>query len=715
MDIYVYIDETGDFDEGTRRSSVVAALTRYNDGQLKESLKNACKCFNNSHKTNFKFPDDMHCAPLIMGTNYSGKPIRRYKHIDADTRLKFSYTVLSTIAGIPDLQLTVSQSPSDRIDYDSQHNYVDNLFAVVYNILEKIAGGHYVETSNVGTVHFSIATRRGLGKHVENNEKKLRDYLARSCERLAIKKGNAHLRDLTSGAVFTHKVADKHAGLVVADFCAYFWRGSGNVKRSDLREKLKRKIWETGPDDPNRVELREGIDLLIKSELEMFSDFGALYAFALEFGDQKIRNYILSTLPQLKDFTSLAQQCGSLLNTANRLLKERLVHHHNLPEAQELYTTVGNITAKALDDDSPPPENARSFADIHLKSIDGLMRCANHRGDNSQQLALREEFQRKLERYTDLLGGYRQARILEWDLLNRFCNLYANEYRFEEMIDTAEPIYEKLTSDLPRGQTDELVGELAGTLGQAYAFMARKEPDWHEESEKRFKESIRHFPQNPRYRGMSANFLATLAWQHGNSEKATEYLALQPELEKVSRPDDLWNSVTPLADNTKNHFTLVNILRVLALEVWHGGMTISPTDMEKNRILHNVHEAIQPDELYQHPIHQLHKWLAMLQLAANFKKNAMLNTSAALDKAQKLDFTVHTIAVSVYPIRYRAAGDMAEIAQMIKQLGRLAEQVEPFARYIDRLGGIDDIARRAASQDDEEFWRAVTFLPFAYA
>ncbi len=713
MCLHVYIDEAGDFEEGTRRSSVMAVMTRNNRGTIERLLRGACAKFNEENGTDFSFPDDMHCAPLIMATDYQGRSTGRYQAFSQETRYEFIETILDTVL-VDDVQLAASQSPSDRIDYDPQHNYVDNLFAVVWRVLEGLAEGTYIVPGDLSKVHIVIATRRGLRPDLIKNEDKLREYLQRSCKELAGRKGNQQVISLLEKVWFGHEVAERHAGLIAADFCAYYWRGTGPVKRTDLRSKLQREIWDTGPDDPNRVQLREGVDLLIKSDLNDLSDFGALYSFALEFNDTKTRDFVLSRLGHLKDPSSIFSQCANLLRCAERLIEGRLENSAYLDEAQTLCKALRNVTGGALEADDLPPEDAKNIAELHLKSIDGLVCCANHAGDNTSQQKLRNEFDQKLTQHTDLIGGYRHARELDYELQNRFCNLYANEYRFEEMVDAADGLYQEITQNLPDGQADELVGKLSGTLGQAYAFMARTDPEWADEAKKLFKESLRHFPEKSVYYSMSVNYLATLAWQQGDNAAAARYMAQHPGMEEVSAPGDLWQCIPNLIDN-KRDFDLVNVLRILASEAWQGNFEISSKTPDILGCLQQIHEYVKDPDRCQHPVHQIHKWLAVLQLVANRKKDALANTDAALAKAKKLGFTIHTIAPSILPVRYRAGGyNLDDIEKMKNQISLLADRVKPFSEYVYKLGGAGELARLARSDDDAEFWQAITYPPFAY-
>ena len=711
MKFYLYIDESGGFEE-KKRSIVLGCISDKSPAEIETALREAVANFPNHPPNPFVYPRDLHCLSLLFPDKDRRLPADLkacYKSIPFDQRQAFVDHMRSAACEFT-LQIAVSSKPPSRVDWDSQAAYVANLVQLVWTTLSHIASGPAKDVAE--SVKVVIATRRGLGEHIARGESQLRRYVRHWCEDMARVERREDIAELMHNVHIQHAVGPSHPGLIAADLWASAWASS----KKDLDQDLVEKAWRTSADEQLPTKLAKVMVRLFDEDSLHVTDWSSLFAFGLEFGAagqwQQRRDALLNRLRATTDENVLGQQIPNLWQLAQRLLEHRTAQAGYLPAARAIYAALRDCTKRRLRED-PDSRFAKTAALYLLDSIDGLIRCANHMGEIQEQEALRTEYEKLLGEHQALIGGYTAAERRRIELLNRFCNRAANDYRFVEMAEEITPHLQALRDQVPEGETDELLGKVLGTVGQSLAFRARIEPDLADEAKTHLEESLGHFATGTGYRSMTLNYLVALAWQNGDLAQACRWLSEQPDLAHVRAPQDLWQSIELLAREKYRIFDLVSALRILAAKAWSEPDTVQP------EVLKRIDPASVPNE---HPVHQLHKWLAILCLVAGQKDRAdelaqrgIELANAVTDRPADERFTIHTIGASIWPIRCRAAGGVFMPVGLVQSLRQLAEASSGFATYLEHFDGPEGICSLATAEDHESFWTACSFLPFAYA
>ena len=163
MKYYLYIDESGPFDENFTgvKASVVGGICSQHSAKHWDYLhRSNLEQFTREHKNiNFSYPRHYHCGPLLAGKiqgPYNSNPeiIREF------TDEVYRYILAKSTFGF------LSRNVGKRFEYSPQATYVMNLIAAVRSAFQKLSESHedidYIqvviaqrtigETSKIGTV-----------------------------------------------------------------------------------------------------------------------------------------------------------------------------------------------------------------------------------------------------------------------------------------------------------------------------------------------------------------------------------------------------------------------------------------------------------------------------------------------------------------------------------------------------------------------------------
>lgn len=719
MNLYLYVDESGTFGPGgppTVPSAVVlGVVTQRSPADFEVALRQASDTFNRNHGTDFRYPRDVHCSPLFK-TGLDLPP--RYRAIPQETRQEYARALLgSAVACDRKLQLVVCENPRERVDWDIQAAYVANLTPVVWTALKRMAGGALgMDPRGITSLSVVIATRRGFKdlitrEFIRRGEGQLRRHLLYACGRAAEVENQQDVIPLLgklSPDQIEHKAAEGHAGLMVADFCAFFWR----FRKAELPPDIVGNAWVTSPEERIPRNVVELVTRLSADDAIGAGDWSALYEFCLRFGGRAgwdSRNAELLRRLVEADEPTLSRQLPGFWHLAERLLERRTENDTFLPAAREIYAAIRVATESCLAGHPSAKTAALYLAD----SLDGLIRCANHSGDTKSQGEWASSYAQAMDDHAALLGGFSALERRKLELLNRFANVPMNDYRFDEVLSVMTARMEDFRARVPPGQADELLGKLLGTVGQAFAFKARLEPALAEKALDLLTESLGHFALGTRYRSTTLNYLTTLAWQSGDLAAACRWLSQQPNLDSVTNPTDLWPKLRVLCEGNR-FFDLANALRILAAAARQE--SIGPRSAF---VRTDVLEPVISNVSSEHPGQQILKWAAVLYLLAGQTARAESLAKAGIENASKKELTIRTIGASLWPVRCAAAGSNDRREEMRDALERdlqsLCVASEGFRLYLDALGGPHGVANRAASLNPDDVWEALLFPPFAYA
>ncbi len=712
MKYYVYIDESGRFDEAIRtagagqeeRPSVVGGVCcRLSTEEWESVHRGTLEQFSAASPIKFAYPKHFHCAPLL------GNRIPTDGLVRQQDRVALARAVWDAVAHEATF-LFGSRNPTGRFEFSPQATYVLNLVTALRGCMERLSGTEggveqcdilvaqrtITETADYDQGEYMAALFRFIKEQLQAGDSPGVSLAGRLISSDALR--------MRSG------VGERSAGLIAADFaCAAIRYGT----------KLAAKPIVLQP-EPNL-----GGDYRKFYEKEVLRLTKAQqYASAAEF----LRRYfphpggapdlgpLLHALRREDDHDILHRELNALLAGAQCLVEKRTLQADALKAATYLLEALDQIASSVLEGKSGP-EVVRQWADLDVHALVLLGSCYCHTGAVGPQRVVEDKLDCLLKTYKPKMSlSYLQRGELVLEARTRNLNLLFNDYRFAEAMDMIEADAAKREGAVPKGETDELLGKMQGSLGQACAFQARQDPSWSEMARDYFRRSLRHFQPGTVFHAMSVNFLASLAWQENNLPLAIEEMNGHAGAICISGPEELAVRLFDVVSvEGISPFNVVNYLRI-ASAASDAGQTPSA------EVLTELSRYWEPRLISDHPHEQLAKWMGYLLSRQGACDQAERVYSRAITICASLSFAVETICLSITGLQALsrfAQGNTAGYADGLSRIRQMGVALEgrsaPFAEYLAHFGGTEGLAAMVKKHDEQGASEVARCLPFNYS
>ncbi len=715
MNVFLHVDESGAFDErfSGGKASVVGGVcsvlpsTTWDNEHCKHLSGIG---FGGVRPLTFAYPKHYHCGPLLA-RKISGPE----NATDSDLR-KFSESVFQNVLE-HSLFGFISRNRGKRFEYSPQATYVMNLVAALRCAFEQLAQRTDVE---IDRAVVTIAQRTvGETVRVDTVDIYMMALLSYISDQLAVGDGTgvalARRLKRSNSLILQSGVADRDAGLIAADFVCC-------LARQGVKPKQGCVLQVCNPDqnlllgDYQRFHERQVLELLQNRYYGSCLEFMCRY-FPLVRGNPDIVQ-LLRQLEEEKDSKVLDRELPALLAVVHQMVKTRSEVPHMLScvtsVVEKLVEVAERCTACASGNTT-----CRNWLNLEVQALAELAACHNHTGAVGPQEDAEVKIKALLKRHKGVIGLdalERQTFILE--VRNRNLNLLFNDYRFEDAYSLAEELVAERRAMVGAEESDELLGQILASQGQACAFMARLDPSWNTHAVALFQESMQHFLTGSRQDEMSRNFIVTTHWQARQFHEAFGKLPLM--LDWCRNETDVLGSLCdrvllPYAE--KRAFDVVNCLRIAAGLVHDGAPC---------RDLFSALPSI--DSLAQrigtdHPYEHWWKWLGVLYLFAGDVDSADRCFCQAVTICNCQSFTMKTIGSSIILLRIAGAALSAkrDVDKMRREYTSAVNDLRAQSIGFDAhmfshsvQGGLEDIALTALP-GSESFWGLCTYLPFAYS
>jgi hypothetical protein len=712
MKYFVFVDESGSFDEAIRtadgrqqdRPSVVGGICGRMSAQDWEAIhRRTLEDFNANSRIKFTYPKHFHCAPLMGNKIQTDGPVRRQ---DCEA---LASAIWGAVAGASTF-LFASRNPGGRFEFSPQATYVLNLITALRGAMQRLSEmGTEVETCDI------MIAQRTIRETADYDQ---REYTASLFRFVAeqLQTGDTSgvslvQRLVSAGALRIESgVGERNAGLIAADFsCAAVRYG----------RELEPKPIDLTPEsnlggDYRRFYEQEVLRLIEAQQYASAAEFLRRY-FPQRDGAPDL-GPLLHALRRETDHDILHRELNALLAESECLAEKRTLLAGALKAATCILESLDQLAAAQLAGESSP-DVVRQWADLDVHALVLLASCYNHTGAVGPQQDVETRLNSLLKTYRPRMSlSYLQRRELVLEAKTRNLNLLFNDYRFADVIAGIEADVAVRERDLPSGETDELLGKMLGSLGQACAFQARIEPSWSDVARDYFRRSLHHFQPGTVFHSMSVNFLATLAWQENNLQTAIEEMNGHVGAIRVSGPAELAEKFTAVVSvGGISPFNVVNYLRIASAGT---GAAESPSE----DTIEGVRQYWEPRLINDHPHEQLAKWLGYLFFKRGAHEQAEKMYSRATSVCESLSFAVETIGVSIVGLRainQFAQGNTAGYAENLNRLREVGSSLEarsvPFDDYLIHFGGIEGLVAMVKRRDMQGAIEVARFLPFNYA
>lgn len=709
MHLYLYIDESGAFDEGLSgaRSSVVGGICAgFSSQQWEVQHRRHLQEFNsNQHLTcRLAYPDHYHCGEFLASK------ISSPSNLKAKDREGFALSVLDNVL-VNSLFGVVSRNLGKRFEYSPQATYVMNLVAVLRHAFSKIAR----LDSTVSAVTAVIA-QRTIKETTQTTSitSYMTALLSFVTDQLMIGEGPgvalAKSMQRDGSLTLTSGIATRDAGLIGADFVCCLARynkkpASGAVV--DVCHPEEKLLLG----DYRSSYFSKAQELLDHRYYGSYLEFICRF-FPFRDGIPDIGK-LKKALEAEQDANTLERELPSLLAVIHSLAKQRSEVPHALSSAIYAAECLVGVAEKQL----PKSERESLWINLAIQALSELVSCHNHTGAIGPQEAAESALSAMLEKNKKNTGlDAMQRKTLLLDVRNRNVNLLFNDYRFEDAYTLAEELANERHEMTGDDEPDTVMGKILGSQGQACAFMAHSEPDWTAEAEKLFHKSFEHFASRSIQEQMSRNFLVTARWQGGSYLEALDAMRPLQGNARSSTIDltDALLSRLVAPQQAMRAYEVVNALRLLA--------GLGPWTVEGLRDTCIGLERIACTVGTDHPYEQWWKWLGIIHLMLD----DYVSGDRCLARCEQLcdshDFTMRTIGNSATLLRVHVAlsrkdqTETSSVRRFTENITGLCRQSTGFSQYISfRHNAGDLIEKVTAAPGDKTFWEACTYLPFTYA
>lgn len=713
MKYYIYIDESGPFDESFSggKASVVGGICSKHSAQGWECLhQDHLDKFCHEHSNvNFSFPGHYHCGPLLAGK------ISVPDCSDPSLVRKFAASVFQHALSKSTFGF-LSRNVGKKFEYSPQATYVMNLIAALRNAFRLMAESH----EHITNVQVVVAQRTiGETSKIGSVAQYMSFLLAHVAKQLLVGEGagvalaqRLHSQGLLD---FSTGLGDRNAGLIAADFvCCLGRNGRKAVGNANLHFFHPDEDALLG--DYEAFHTRQATEFLKNKYYGSCLEFLCRY-FPLNNGEPDIKQ-LLNALKREADQGVLQRELPALLSVIHQLSKNRTNSPNMLSVAIRVAEQLVEIARRHTIESTASIQ--RQWLNFHIQALAEVSACYNHTGSVGPQLIAEEQLAELLsKRAKDSGMDATQRQSLLIDVRNKNLNRLFNDYRFEEAYCLAEELSASRRAMLPMDEADELLGQILGSHGQSCAFMARLDPTWSESAIELFEQSLEHFAAGSHQEEMSRNFLVTAAWQAGRLDDAVRYMI--PELGLNFTTADAIDALSKrlsLPSPEKRAFGVVNCLRIAAayFEVakWQS------LDLNLRMNLESTAMRIGTD----HPYEQWLKWLGILHLQCEEYTEAENCFAAAKAICSNSEFTMKTIGTSIELLRVltkriKKPGKInsTDVNDFHEELNKLREQSVSFDAYINKSNILDTLAnqRQSLQAASKSHWHFYTFLPFSYS
>ena len=725
MTYHLFIDESGKFAEGLGRqggrASVVGGVCGMSSAVVWESVHRACTTrFNEEHGTRFSYPTDFHCSPLLNGRTQAGLAvsIADLNAFVADSAGPFARAVMRVVRENSLFRFFARNDPGLYL-YSQQATYGVNLVAALRAALDHLARS----AAEVDRLEITIA-RRSIGETLPNpgapvsadNQPYSADLMDFLGDQLPVgtEPGEALARRLMSAGGWKLGFAqgDKNPGLMAADFvCHHFWKHRQLEDDAPVVVRVDRAV--LGNYDrhfgDHRARLLERGEYTAAAQFHHRSFPAADGRGAADFDD------VIKPLRREKNPDLLARELPALLGMCRHLIAQRTVQPGALTTARSLLEALLDIGRRAASDARTDPRVRREWNALLVEALIEFADCVNHLGATHEQAAIEAELDEVLTcQGRRLPHTQAQRRELQFEARTRNLNALFNDYAFAEVIYSFEDVAKARQQEEEKSATDgdELLGKMQGSVGQAYAFLARAYADWSEEARRWFELSRRQFDPGTQFHAMSVNYLTTLAWQEGDLSAACAQMNEHPRLRPIPSPATLVGELRAYVAQPKaSAFDIVNYLRLAALGV-EANLELLPEELAA-AVVH-----LEPRLHPEHPHEQVAKWLAYLFHLQSDQRGALRLCRQGRAFSEKSGFTLRTIAWSILGLEavcHHAAGDLqtslATATAFLDRQRELASESAHFRDYLADVGGAPPFFQGG----EVSVARLMRLLPFTYA
>jgi hypothetical protein len=716
MKHYIYIDESGPFDErltGGAASVVGGICSEWSPSEWAEIHRRHLLDWSSSHPKGvcFTYPVHFHCGPLL-GRKLAVPPLASDKDIRSFAEGVYHNVLQHSLFGF------ISKNRGKRFEYSPQATYVMNLVAALRHGFEQLAIN---DSANAESVIVYVAQRtiaetakvKTMGKYMTSLFAYITDQLALG-EGPGVVLAKTLLRN--NSLALRSGIGDRDAGLIAADFICC-------LSRQRVKPKGPTPLHVCNPDPGILLGDYKTFHDRQANELLNFRYYGSCLEFICRFfpvckGTPDVSR-MLNQLASENDVSVLERELPSLLAVVHMMAKNRNEAPHMLSCARYVADKLSLIASKQIEKKLPGGEK-RVWLNFYIQSLSELASCLNHAGEVGPQRDIENRLTAVLSANKADIGKdpyERQSIIL--GVRNRNLNLLFNDYCFEDAYLLAEELVEVRRAMAGGEDPDELLGVMLGSQGQALAFMGQIDPDWLAPAQTLFKESLKHFASGTRQEEMSKNYLVTSHWQAGQFFEAVGHLPNAHELQSSGNPVSGLTRILLLPNPEKRAFEIVNSLRIMAALINEG-----------------YHHDVLFDELWpilkataervgaSHPYEHWWKWLGILQLL----RHRIQQADICFEYAEKIcfhqSFTMNTIGNSISLLRIVAScmsgksnAHSASLQDFNATLSKLRQSSLGFDAYMTArtLSLPLDSYATTARPGTKEFWQLCTLLPFAYS
>lgn len=594
MQLFIYIDESGSFDEkfvGGRASVVGGVCSLLPPDLWNLTHIEHLRTVDESGLRGFNYPSHYHCGPLIA------RKINAPLHASTRDIVAFAHSVFDNILS-HSLFTFISRNRGKKFEYSPQATYVMNLIAAIRYAFERISEFDTVASVTIciaqRTISETVTSRLGPTAYMSA----LLDYVR---EQLQIGDGKgaelAKQLDAHKNLTITSGIGDRDAGLIAADFICSLARQGHKSKNTDLSD-----VMICAPDydlllgDYKRFNENQAKHLIDNKYYGSYLEF-LCKIFPIHNGIPNL-DELFKVLETEQEGSVLERELPALLNIIHMFAKYRTEAPYLLSAATLVAAKMESLAEKQKNA-TVGSANHRLWLNLQIQTLSELSTCYNHIGAVGPQESIESKLTSLLEESNRDSGIDALQRIcILMDVRNKNLNVLFNDYRFEDAYTLAAELLAERAS-LVGNATDKLTGQINGSLGQACAFMAKQDSAWSKEALNYFNASIVHFAPDSRQYRMSDNFITTTLWQNGLIDEA--YQRIQGSVsENINNPSLI--NATELLNITqpeRSAFTIVNRLRLVANIIQTCDAPIPENLIHACRELENTAVKFDTDHPYE--------------------------------------------------------------------------------------------------------------------
>lgn len=407
-------------------------------------------------------------------------------------------------------------------------------------------------------------------------------------------------------------------------------------------------------------------------------------------------------------------QLGRFIEYSRDRIVHRVEYSNALDEAERMLKILTPCVRNGHNSTASGKSRKR-LALAYLDLLEQWVAVHNHRGFIQEQDPVLREFEGWIRGPAQGLQSHfaMQERLLE--LRNRSFNSYFNafDFRFVAAEDFRRDVDRRIAAlhqeDVGK---DVLLGKCCGTLGQAYAFRERMQPNaFFELSEEYLSQSLQFLPEDELVgTRMSVNFLSVLYWQQRRSNDALSIFARHHNI--TLEPD------SPLA------VRILSSWRQPGLDDWDKGTLLRLLADSEETVCDADIDALDSEcrercKSSAHPYQLVSKSMGYLCLRHGRNDAAQRWFQRSAEIAATQGFAVKATVLPVTGLEALLlkqqgkneayAEKRSEVAGIVRSL---AAESPGFEDYITMIGGVEQLLLDMDQRDSAAVFR---WMPFTYA